>query len=518
MANDTVTSNQATTVIANTISGDYRIDVLLENADYRWNFGQPLKTPVEVTYSFMTAAPSYAEAEDQKGFTPFNDAQKAAVKDILDRISAQFNITFKEVADSNESSVQIRFGNNDQGQTSAGYASYPDPSGNPTGGDLYINNQDQANLENITPGTNAYATLVHEIGHTLGLKHPGNYNAGESASTTPGNFLAASEDSEANTIMSYVKTPQQLERDFFGKYDILALDYLYGARSYKTGGDVYTFGDSAGGLLQIVNDDGGTDTIDASSATVAAIIDLRDGGSSSVGKLSDGTAAQNNLTIALGDIIENAIGTALDDTITGNSSANSITGGSGNDTEDGGDGIDAAVFTGAKSGYTIAAQGSGWTVTDGTSGRDGTDTLANIERLKFSDTSVALDVGANSNAGIAAKILGAVFGASQLSNTQYVGIGLKYLDAGTSYADLMKLALDVRLGSGFKTSDEVTLLYQNLLGTTPSAADITNWEGTITSGQFTQTTLAMMAADHELNTNNIQLAGLAATGLEYTPA
>ena len=86
MANDTVTSNQATTVIANTISGDYRIDVLLENADYRWNFGQPLKTPVEVTYSFMTAAPSYAEAEDQKGFTPFNDEQKTAVEDILDRI------------------------------------------------------------------------------------------------------------------------------------------------------------------------------------------------------------------------------------------------------------------------------------------------------------------------------------------------------------------------------------------------------------------------------------------------
>lgn len=518
VANDMTVSTQEQTVITNPISGDYRIDVLLESADNRWNYPQPLKTPVEVTYSFMTAAPTYALDDDKKGFTAFNDAQKTATKAILAEISAQFNITFKEVADAADSYGQIRFGNNDQGQTSAGYASYPDPSGDPAGGDLYINNQDQANLENITPGTNAYATLVHEIGHTLGLKHPGNYNAGESASTAPGNFLVKTEDSEANTIMSYVKTPQQLERDFFGKYDLLALDYLYGKRSYKTEGDIYTFGDSAGSLLQIVNDDGGTDTIDASTATVPATIDLRDTGSSSIGTLPDGTPAQNNLTIAFGDIIENAIGTGLNDTITGNSSANTITGGGGNDTEDGGDGIDSAVFTGAKSGYTIAAQSSGWTVTDGTSGRDGTDTLMNIERLKFSDTSLALDVGANSNAGIAAKILGAVFGASQLSNKQYVGIGLKYLDSGTSYADLMKLALDVKLGSGFKTSDEVTLFYQNLLGRAPSAAEITTWEGTITSGQFTQTTLAIMAADHTLNTDKIQLAGLASTGLEYTPA
>lgn len=518
MANHTVTSNQATTQITNVISGDYRIDVLLESADNRWNFGQPLKTPVEVTYGYMSAAPTYAEEEDKKGFTPFNDAQKTATDGILAQIAAQFNITFKKVNDGADSYGQIRFGNNDQGETSAGYASYPDPTGNPAGGDLYINNQDPANLEGITPGTNAYATLVHEIGHTLGLKHPGNYNAGEAASTAPGNYLAKDEDSEANTIMSYVKTPQQLERDFFGKYDILALDYLYGARSYKTGGDTYTFGNAAGGLLQIINDDGGIDTIDASGATVAAIIDLRDSASSSVGQLSDGSAAQNNLTIAFGDIIENAIGSALGDTITGNSSANWITGGAGNDTADGGDGIDLAVFQGTRSAYTISSQGAGWTVADGTSGRDGTDTLAKIERLKFSDFSVALDASATSNAGIAAKILGAVFGKDQVANKQYAGIGLKYLDSGTSYADLMKLALDVKLGAGFSTSSEVTLLYQNLLSVTPTAADIANWEATVTSNQFTQTTLAIMAADHALNTNNIGLAGLAATGLEYIPA
>ncbi len=41
------------------------------------------------------------------------------------------------------------------------------------------------------------------------------------------------------------------------------------------------------------------------------------------------------------------------------------------------------------------------------SGTDGTDTLTNVERLKFSDFSVAPDV--SGYAGTTAKILGAVF-------------------------------------------------------------------------------------------------------------
>jgi len=514
--NDNVTSNQAATLITNPISGDYRIDVLLENADFRWNVDQPLGSPVEVTYSYMAAAPTYAEAEDAQGFSPFTASQKTATDSILAQIAQQFNISFRPVNDTADSYGQIRFGNNNQGQTSAGYAFLPDASDAPRAGDLYINNQDPENLEGVTRGTNAYATLVHEIGHTLGLKHPGNYNAGESDSAAPGNFLVKSEDSEANTVMSYVKTPQELERDFYGKYDILALQYLYGSRAYNAAGNTYSFGDSAGGFLQILNDDGGSDTFDAFGASIAALIDLRDSGFSSIGLLADGSPARDNVSIALGDIIENAIGTALDDTITGNGFANLITGGTGNDTLDGDAGIDAAVFSGTKSAYTIAAAGAGWTVTDATSTRDGTDTLANIERLAFSDTHLALDL--NGNAGTAAKILGAVFGKDAVSNKQFAGIGLKFLDGGMSYLDLMQLALNAKLGAGFSDSAEITLLYQNLASVTPSVDDIATWSAAIASNQYTQASLAVMAADHALNTANIQLAGLATSGLEYTPA
>lgn len=211
-------STQAVTEITNTISGDYRIDVLLEDASNRWNSSAPLQSTAKVTYSFMAAAPTYADSTDAFGFSSFTSDQKAATRQILSQISQNFNIDFTEVTDTANSYGQIRLGNNNQGETSAGYAYYPYSSGDKAG-DLYLNNQSVDNLSNITPGTYAYATLVHEIGHTLGLKHPGNYNAGEAASTEKGNYLAKAEDTTANTIMSYVDPVQNQQRDFFAIYD-----------------------------------------------------------------------------------------------------------------------------------------------------------------------------------------------------------------------------------------------------------------------------------------------------------
>jgi hypothetical protein len=51
--------------------------------------------------------------------------------------------------------------------------------------------------------------------------------------------------------------------------------------------------------------------------------------------------------------------------------------------------IDTAVFSGPRAGYTISVVAGKLTVTD-TAGTDGTDTLTGIERLRFSDTTVAV--------------------------------------------------------------------------------------------------------------------------------
>jgi serralysin len=347
---------------------------------------------------------------------------------------------------------------------------------------------------------------VHEILHGIGIKHPGNYNAGEPPQTVPGNFLAAAEDTEANSIMSYIKVPQGQQRDFLGPYDLLALQYLYGTKAVNTGDNTYSLGDSAGQRLQLINDNGGVNTLDASAATAPARIDLNQGKSSSIGRLADGTPATANVQIAFGTVVQNAVGTAGNDTIVGNSANNNINGGAG---------VDTVVFSGPRSAYTVTSGSTGWTVADTAAGRDGTDTLTNVERVRFSDTTVALDI--NGNAGTAAKVLGTVLGASAVSNKQFVGIVVGLLDGGMSYPDLMKLAMNTVLGAGYSSDAEVRLLYQNLVGTVPSNSDLANFSGLITSGQLTQTSLAVLAADNSINTNNIRLVGLATTGLEYTP-
>lgn len=506
-------STQAVTEISNTISGDYRIDVLLEDAANRWNSAGPLQSTAKVTYSFMAAAPTYADATDSLGFSAFTSDQKAATRKILSQISQNFNIDFTEVTDTASSYGQIRLGNNNQGETSAGYAYYPYSSGDKAG-DLYLNNQSADNLSNVTPGTYAYATLVHEIGHTLGLKHPGNYNAGEAASTEQGNYLAKAEDTTANTIMSYVDPPQNQQRDFFAIYDYLALQYLYGSRSVNSGTNTYTYTNASGQMLQIINDSGGTDTIDASGCTVSASIDLSEGMSSSIGSLADGsTVASDNISIAYGVVIENATGSTQADTIMGNSSANRLTGGAGNDVIDGRSGIDTAVFASIHSSSIITKTATGYTVSG--SGSEGKDTLTNVERLKFSDVNVALDFDGDAHAAITAKILGAVFGKESVSNKEYAGIGLGLLDGGMNYADLMKLAIDAKLGGGASNEAVVNLLYTNVVGVAPTTGDRDYFVNLLKDGTYTVASIGVMAADTSLNTDHINLVGLAATGLEY---
>jgi hypothetical protein len=150
-------------------------------------------------------------------------------------------------------------------------------------------------------------------------------------------------------------------------------------------------------------------------------------------------------------------------------------------------------------------------VTDSVATRNGADTVAAVERLQFSDVSLALDL--DGNAGKVAKILGAIFGQSAVSNKSYVGIGLSYLDSGMSYSALAALAVSV---TGKSSSTEVcTLLWTNVIKTTPTAADIAPFKAMLDSGQMSIGALATLAADTSFNTANIGLVGLNQTGIEY---
>ena len=184
----------------------------------------------------------------------------------------------------------------------------------------------------------------------------------------------------------------------------------------------------------------------------------------------------------------------------------------GNDSIDGGIGIDTAKFSGTADNFKISITSSGCTITDKRIGFDGIDSLVAIERLKFTDKSIAIDI--TGNAGITAKILGAVFGKESLNNKNYVGIGLHFLDGGWTYDNLAALALDA---TGAKSNDQiVSLLWTNVIGTKPTAADKQPFIALLDNG-MSAGALAHLAANTSFNTTNINLVGLAQTGIEYIP-
>src|SRR5688572_30554017 len=124
---------------------DSHIEALLwpEESGFRWNatiFGGAagVGTAVNISYSFMMSAPSYA-GPDGVGFLGFTEAQKTATAGIMALYSEIANVSLDEAADAGN--VHIRLGNNDQtGRGTSGYAYAPSTFlvQQPQGGDVWI--------------------------------------------------------------------------------------------------------------------------------------------------------------------------------------------------------------------------------------------------------------------------------------------------------------------------------------------------------------------------------------------
>ncbi len=204
-----------------------------------------------------------------------------------------------------------------------------------------------------------------------------------------------------------------------------------------------------------------------------------------------------------------ALGTYGNDTIESDS-AKIFRGLAGNDNLFGSLGLQSAEYYGPRDAFQISlTPNEEWRVTDQV-GNEGQDLLVGIERLCFADKNLALDL--DGNAGKVAKVLGAVFGKTALTNKEYVGIGLDLIDGGMGYQDLAALAVSVTKKT--TSTDICTVLWTNVIGKAP-AADITPFKAMLDSGEISVGALTTLAADTSYNTINIDLVGLSQTGLEY---
>jgi serralysin len=522
-------------------SGNFLVDALVSGM--KW--GAAAGTGAALTYSFpgLDGVPVFADSlaspysnldEPGSAIHAFSSAQQADTAAALAAWAAVANLSFAVVPDGQTQAGDLRFAFSSVPDQNAWGWAYS-PSSNPSGGDVWVNSGGVGAKEDAwQPGGVNYVELLHEIGHAIGLKHP----FGGSATLPP------ALDDMSHSVMSYKPAPNDI---FFRTItlpdghqtsvietvmpdtpmplDIAAAQYLYGANmSYRAGDDVYTF-DPHQPFYRTIWDAGGNDTISVANFSDGCTIDLRDGHYSSIRMHSDplppGSVnyytptydGTNNLAIAYGVTIENAVGGSGNDTLIGNGANNMLTGGGGNDSIDGGAGIDTACYCGPRAAYAVLAARGTLTITD-TRGIDGTDTLANVERVSFADGGLAFDLAGD--AGMVAEILGAVFGRDAVANSGYAGIGLKLLDGGMSAEQLMNVAIDARLGATASNQDVVDLLCANVFGAAPDSATEAHYLALLGAGTYTVAQFGLLAATSDANLASIDLVGLAATGLAYS--
>ena len=379
--------------------------------------------------------PAFGEG---KGYTAFTPAQQAAARIAMQSWDDLIAPRFVEVTNGPGAStwasktVDIMLANTTTGPAQA-YAYYPG-YGNQyerVAGDVWVADP-RVNGSNgqLSPGFYGLQTLNHEIGHGIGLSHPGNYNFGADTNgdgiPDPITYVDSAfyyQDNNQYTIMSYFDSYElgnnqidwNLMRFVFPSTpmvdDVRVAQAIYGAdMSTRTGDTTYGFNsttDVTNPAMKFVPnemftiftiwDAGGTDTLDLSGYKTGSIIDLRPGAYSSAGGLGayDGkflgidpstvsktdylsvinghnaalvgtdplftartaaydlyfggrtganegvpwidimghdTTMENNIGIAYGAIIENAIGGSGNDRINGNQANNVFTGNDGADT------------------------------------------------------------------------------------------------------------------------------------------------------------------------------------------
>lgn len=410
-------------------TGDIRIDALVDEFYTNLATNHAHGTGAVITYSFMSAAPTGSDVYD---FRALNDAQKAAVRSMLTEVSSTAGVTFQEIA----------------GTGVLQYGMYTGRPGIPTGpdnkaesvtnsqGSIVWLNWKVPELANLASGQGRQYVL-HETGHSLGLKHPGAYSGYDH-----GPYLPVGSATAAHTIMAY----NGGNTEHFGDYDVLALQYLYGGVGSPVASNIPVVSTYTNGTF--FND---TFDFDLSKFTGPARV--------------DGGAGIDTLVINISS--------------------------------------DKATFKSGLKEFTYK------TPDGGTSGI----ALDNLERVRFADKTVALDI--DGNAGQAYRLYKAAF--DRTPDKEGLSFWIAALDKGASIDSVAQAFV---VSSEFKTLNGqnpsnlsfASSLYQHVLGRLPDQSGLDFWVNQLNNGLSKSQVLYNFSESTE---NKIALTGQVQNGIEY---
>ena len=222
--------------------------------------------------------------------------------------------------------------------------------------------------------------------------------------------------------------------------------------------------------------------------------------------------AEGRQAIAAGTHVEGGNGADIIVLREGNESA---TGGAGNDSIDGAAGLDIAYYAGVRARYTVQRTGTGYTVKDN-EGSDGTDILANVERLVFGDGALAIDI--MGNAGIAYRIYQAAF--ARTPDVAGLSYWIAAMDKGYAFkavAEGFVISAEFKALYGASPTHRniVEQIYENVLRRPGEEAGITFWTGVLDS--HAASVAEVLMGFSESAENQAALIGVIGNGIPYIP-
>lgn len=196
--------------------------------------------------------------------------------------------------------------------------------------------------------------------------------------------------------------------------------------------------------------------------------------------------------------------TARNDVIAQNANSNAI---------DGGAGVDTVVYTKLMSSYTVALKNGQYSVQD-KGGRDGLDTLTNVERARFTDKSLAFDI--DGVAGQAYRLYRAAF--DREPDHGGLGYWINALDGGMKLSDAALLFVSSPefkslYGASLSNGAMLTEVYDNVLHRVPDAGGYKFWLDQLDSGSLS--VQEMLVWFSESAENKVQVIGAIENGIPY---